>query len=306
MAVETPETCPLCDGRDTTVVVAHVRDQEYGAPGDYRWVRCTDCALVRLDPFPSLDVLDAAYPPDYHAYVEPESGITRWMRSMAFGRLAAGLAKQLPPGGAILDVGCSTGELLAAVGERGDFRLVGVESKQSAADAARERGVDVHQGDLESADIAAGSIDLAIMQHVLEHVFDPIASLQILARTMKPGGVLRGELPNLRSWDASLFGRYWGGGHAPRHLWHFSPATLRRALEHCGFVDIELSPALHTGHWALSIQNALRRNRDDCSGLVSGRTWYYPLFLMITIPINLVQMPLLRTGVMRFRARRPT
>ena len=123
-------------------------------------------------------------------------------------------------------------------------------------------------------------------------------------RILRPGGILVGELPNFNSWDARLFGRYWGGGHAPRHLWHFSPQTLRQAFERFEFEAIEIAPAIHTGHWELSIQNALRRKRSDCKNLVSGRTWYYPFLLVLTVPINALQMPLLQTGIMSFRVRK--
>ena len=86
---------------------------------------------------------------------------------------------------------------------------------------------------------------------------------------------------------------------------HFTPASLSAALRHSGFTGIRITPALHTGHWALSIQHALRRGRTDCAGLVSGRSWYYPFMLILTIPMNCLQMTLRKTGVMRFEARKP-
>ena len=143
------------------------------------------------------------------------------------------------------------------------------------------------------------------MQHVLEHVYEPSATMKRVAEILKPGGRVYGELPNFDSWDASLFGRYWGGGHAPRHICFFTPTTLRRLLESCGFERIRITPALHTGHWALSFQNWMRKSKTDCSDLNRGRTWYYPFFLLLTIPINLLQMLLMKTGIMRFEAFKP-
>lgn len=302
-AAGTRPDCPRCE--PSTCIAEGVTDMEYGAPGSFRWMRCQRCHLVRLDPEPSDEVLAAAYPATYHGYVEPKSAITRFLRDRSIKGLAAQLCAGLPDGGRVLDVGCARGDLLAAMGEEKRLELFGVEYSKEIADAARARGITIYQGDLSMVDLSPGTIDLVLMQHVLEHVLDPFDTLARVAELLKPGGRLVGELPNLASWDARLFGKYWGGGHAPRHIFHFTPQTLEASLRSRGFEDIVISPALHTGHWALSIQNWLRRGRTDTKGLVSGRTSYYPLFLLATIPINLLQMIGVRTGIMRFEARAP-
>jgi SAM-dependent methyltransferase len=282
-----------------------VRDHEYGAEGLFDWLRCVRCGLVRLAPAPEPERLARAYPPHYHAFASPRSRLTRWLIDRSRRRLAKTISSLLPPRGRVLDIGCSTGELLVAIGRHGEFELAGIESSPAAAQTARSRGIDVLAGDCEAVEIPPASTDLVLLQHVLEHVYDPIAMLRRIHACLRPGGRVIGELPNVASLDAWLFGRYWGGGHAPRHLWHFTPATLARALEVCGFRDARLRSALHTGHWALSIQNFLRRSRTTCDDLTSGRAWYYPLFLLATIPVNALQMPFGATGVMRFEARRP-
>ena len=303
-AQERPEACPLCGSGGSAAVVTSVRDYEYGAPGEYCWLRCDGCGLVRIDPMPTPEVLNLAYPCHYHAYAAPKSAITRLLLSLARRRTAARLAASLPSGAGVFDIGCSTGLLLEAIGKRRPARLFGVEYKPQAAEAARRRGISCQTGELEDADVEPASMDLAILHHVLEHVREPVETLRRTASILKPGARLVGELPNLDSWDARLFGRYWGGGHAPRHLWHFTPATLEAALRHAGFDDIVIRPALHTGHWALSIQHALRRGRVDCAGLTAGRTWYYPLLLLLTVPVNAVQATVHKTGIMCFEARR--
>jgi len=298
------DRCTLCGTAGGLVVVSGVRDYEYGAPGEYRWLRCPGCGLVRLDPFPSPDVLERAYPPDYHAYVTPRSILGGWLIDRARAAVARGLAAHLPDGGVVLDVGCSNGRLLADLGKLGTYRLLGVEYNAAMAAEARARSVEVWCGELADAPFAPRSVDLVVMQHVLEHVVAPLSTARIAATLLRPGGRLVGEVPNLASWDARLFGRTWGGGHAPRHLSHFTPATLARLLASAGFSSVVVRPSLHTGHWALSVQNWMRRNRYDTEGLRSGRTWYYPLLLLAFLPINLLQMPAHATGVMRFEALR--
>jgi SAM-dependent methyltransferase len=298
------QSCPLCQTDSTSVLVDAVQDYEYGAPGDYTWRRCDECGLVRIDPMPSPEVLARAYPPDYHAYVPPSSALSRSVMARTLAATAAAMVKRLPAGGTILDVGCSNGALLAAIGRLGDYRLLGVEYNAKAAAEAQSRGIETWRGDLGDAPFEPESVDLVTLQHVLEHVFDPAATLDSVSNLLKPGGRVIGELPNIDCWDYQIFGRAWGGGHVPRHLWHFTPKTLRRLLERAGFADVVIRPALHTGHWALSIQNWLRGPRRDTSGLRSGRAWYFPLLLLATIPINSIQMPMMKTGVIRFEATR--
>jgi SAM-dependent methyltransferase len=298
-------SCPTCDGEGFVCVAEGVRDHEYGAPGSWCWLRCTGCSLIRLDPMPTDAELARAYPPDYHAHVAANSRLTRALQAASDWLAARTLAAQLPENGAILDVGCGAGRLLEAVGRRGDHRLFGVETDSEAAASARSRGVEVFVGELEAAPFAEASLDAIVLRHVLEHVRDPIETLRSALRLLRPGGLLLGELPNHRSLDAWLFGSCWGGGHAPRHLWHFEPDSLCGSLSSSGFESIEVHPALHTGHWALSIQNGLRRGRSDLVGLRSGRASYYPALLLLTLPINALQWAGTRTGIMRFRAQRP-
>ncbi len=292
--------CPLCMCEERQALAEAVKDFEYGAPGEYTWLKCSRCQLVGIAPIPGPEILEQAYPSDYHAYVPAQSKLTRKLQSLSRQRTARAHASLAPTAGSILDIGCSTGLLLSAIGDLGRYQLFGVEYDRVAAASARARGIQVWEGDFADADIPPNSMDLVIAQHVLEHVLDPIETLRKIMTILKPGGRLAGELPNLDSWDARLFGRYWGGGHAPRHIFHFTPETLTRALHQCGFGETRIEPSLHTGHWALSIQNYLRRHKRTLQGLHSGRAWYYAPLLLATVPVNLLQMKNVKTGVMRF------
>jgi SAM-dependent methyltransferase len=300
-----PNSCVLCGSIEHHIVTEDIRDYEYGAPGIYDWEKCDSCGLIRLNPLPDGDTLALAYPSNYHAYVEPKSKITKYLIGKTRNKVAKALSRKISLNGSILDIGCSTGELLSTIQTFGRFQLFGVEYNENAARIARQKGIDVWQGEYANIVIPNSSMDLVLMQHVLEHVYDPYSTLQKTFNILKPNGLVLGELPNFDSWDAKIFGRYWGGGHAPRHIFHFTPQALHQVLEKCGFINIRISPALHTGHWALSLQNWIRRNQNDLNGLSSGRTWYYPFFLLLTLPINILQFLFFKTGVMRFEAQHP-
>jgi hypothetical protein len=54
---------------------------------------------------------------------------------------------------------------------------------------------------------------------------------------LRSDGIFYVFLPNVASWEARLFQSYWYGLEVPRHLYHFSPESLRRLMASVGFVE---------------------------------------------------------------------
>jgi SAM-dependent methyltransferase len=102
----------------------------------------------------------------------------------------------------------------------------------------------IHVGTLESAPHENGSFDLVTLWDVVEHVPDPRALLARVHELLKPGGALVLETQNVDSSFARLLGPKWQHYKHDEHLYHFSPATLRRLLAGAGFDVVELTPRL--------------------------------------------------------------
>jgi methionine biosynthesis protein MetW len=102
----------------------------------------------------------------------------------------------------ILDLGCSSGALGAALKERQDCAVVGVEVDPVYAARARERLDEVVEADLETVDLAPlGSFDCVLAADVLEHLRDPLGLLRAAADALAPGGSAVVSLPNVRYWN---------------------------------------------------------------------------------------------------------
>lgn len=211
--------------------------------GPYTLVRCPSCTLVFQDPHPGDDALAETY---YHDEAWTAEILTSLRDAMAerAGTFQGLLdATGLRPPGRALDVGCSSGAWIARAQEAG-WTASGVEIGAATAAAARDAGLDVHTGTLQSyAETAEpGTFDLITFWDVLEHVHDPHADLTIAHRLLRPGGHVAAALPNVDGWyprvTYALIGRrtrHWEYPELPVHLHDFSPTTLARLLDRAGF-----------------------------------------------------------------------
>jgi 2-polyprenyl-3-methyl-5-hydroxy-6-metoxy-1,4-benzoquinol methylase len=153
-------------------------------------------------------------------------------------RRAAILERVTGGPGTLLDVGCGTGEFGAVAARRG-WRVQGVELMADAAAHARSvHGLDVREGLLADSGLPERHYDVVCALHVLEHVPDAVGFLRELAARARPGGHVLIEVPNLDSAARAAAGARWMHLRPLEHLTHFTPATLRGALERAGLAPV--------------------------------------------------------------------
>jgi methionine biosynthesis protein MetW len=136
----------------------------------------------------------------------------------------------------VLDLGCSTGWLAAALKERSEVEVVGIEREPAYAALAKERCDRVVVGDVEDVPSDLGRFDCLVAADVLEHLVDPWSALEAYARLLEPGCRAIVSLPNAAHWTtfAALAAGSWPrrpeGIHDATHLRWF---TLRDAVDLC-------------------------------------------------------------------------
>lgn len=227
---ESAETAPFLEGRD------YISGKNFGLQ------RCDVCGFVFTWPQPTN--LDDYYPKfyrDYHPLVLRLFHLVQRLRTKLWTR------KFGQPGTA-LEVGCGHGWMLAALRDAG-WQVTGIERTADSARFASEKlGLAVIVGDLTALKPGA-QFDLIILHQVLEHLPNPMETLTTCARLLKPGGVVTIGVPNLASWQFRFSRRHWQHLDVPRHLGHFTPESLRGALnraglqvQRIGFVSLEYDP----------------------------------------------------------------
>ncbi len=227
--------CTLCRGEDHR----HLFTSQ-----GYRLVRCAGCGLAFVSNPPDAKQVAAFYDgdlaADYHRDLR-QPGSRASVRMDALARRHLVFVKSTIRSGKLVDIGCATGDFVAAARQAG-FDASGIELSGESARFAREvRGLPVMQGTVQDCSAAPGSLDVVTAFDVLEHIPDPMAELDHYRQRLKPGGWLFLSTPNIDG----LFPRlslglahrlnYWPHPEPPHHLFQFSVITLRRMLEASGF-----------------------------------------------------------------------
>lgn len=252
--------CDLC-GNGDSVLAFSGRDLLLDEDRQYDVRRCTECGLYRLDPQPDDAVLKAAYPDSYWRRVGNYVGPTRLAVRLLDRLRSSSLRNLIDNDAVVLDVGCGDGSRLSGLAGSASWRLLGIEPNANEATKARARGIEVFDCLWEEATVPEGSTDVILMHHVLEHLRSPRAGLKKSLLTLKPSGLLVIDLPNVGGLEASVWRQFWFGWELPRHLYAFSPTTIRRFLRDIGF-DIEsLNHQAIPADWIQSLQSLLRSRR---------------------------------------------
>ena len=136
--------------------------------------------------------VDAAY---VAAHIE--SSAQHWWFRGRLAVLLACLRRTLPPRRLrLLELGCGSGEVLAALGEFG--QAVGMEPHPDLAATARGRGLDVRVGRLpDDLGVPPRWADVVLLLDVIEHLDDDRSALMAASRALRKGGTLVVTVPAL-------------------------------------------------------------------------------------------------------------
>ncbi len=182
---------------------------------------------------PAPEELAALYAADLYAPGTPRAwplirAIHRQLNRQLIGRLGR-------PSGRLLDVGAGKGHFLAAAREAG-WDADGLEYSAGSATAARDLyGIEIRVADFMDLPAWPERYEALSMIHVLEHLPDPVRALEIARTMLTPGGRILISVPNAASFQARLFGPNWLHLDLPRHLYHFTHASLVHLLGRAGF-----------------------------------------------------------------------
>ena len=282
-------TCRVCGATEHTFAVMGVKDWEYGVEGEWAYRRCSSCGLLQLEPFPTVEDLVKAYDVDYYGYrTTAEKGrLYKLLFDVKDGLFKKKIARIVPRGAALLDVGCGSGEYLRRMSFLEPSRIDGIDFNETAVELARSKGVDCFQGIFPDFPGEPDTYDAVFMNNYLEHTLDPGVEVEKALRLLKPGGALIGEVPNSARWIASSSAATGAATTSPgtpsSSSRRVSPrSSSARASRACG----RTRSSRATTSRCRSRTGSSARLPDLASNprITHGRTWYYNHLLLATAP----------------------
>ncbi len=222
--------CLICGDRDAEVL------HELNA---YRVLRCKRCSLVFLYPTPAEDVL-LDYTEDAYSgkgLAETKDIFSNCRKGYSNDPVIQGYQKIIDRleactnGRRLLDVGCGTGVFLDIARKRG-WDVTGIDACESAVRIATEDfGVKTIHGAFDAEHFSDDSFDVITMLDFIEHVTDPLKTINTARSLLKNDGHILMTTPNHRSLvylTADRLGRLSAEGFKDSigKLYHFSHVTV--------------------------------------------------------------------------------
>lgn len=243
-------------------------------PSPFGVLRCPGCGLRWLSPRPTQLAYERVYSDEFYfggggTAVDAYTDLARSRRPYFRDRLARiegmlGLNRPLQ----VLEIGAATGEFLDEARSRG-HTASGVEFSADARRKALEQyGLTLLSPD-QSGSVGINSVDVIHMNHVLEHMPDPMRHIAWCRERLRPGGLMVIEVPQQLDNDLDRLKRALGLGgrhvafdaYSLHHTYFFTPITAQAMFQRAGFTVLALATAnpMRTPLWPVSLLNWVLR-----------------------------------------------
>lgn len=268
------DKCPLCLSEKTDRYL-RLKDH-FLSKEEFDVFRCIDCGFIFTQDHPDEDNISDYYKSeDYFSHNDNAKSLSAILykiarelmlkRKLRIIRKTSGLST-----GVLLDIGSGSGHFAAFIKKNG-WRVSGVEINKTVRErSSSEFNFPVFAPDRLSS-LQSESFDCVTLWHSLEHFQEPFKYTYEIKRLLKPGGICILALPNSSSCDAEYYRESWGAWDVPRHLWHFTPETVRLFSEKSGFFIRDILSLPFDVYYVSTLSEKYRSARSPLvSGILKG------------------------------------
>lgn len=261
--------CPVCNSTLLKPVL-NATDYTVSKEAFAVW-ECSDCTLRFTQDVPDSAHIGPYYKSeDYISHTNTSKGLVNKIYQTVRHRTIRNKRKLIEratglSGGKLLDIGCGVGTFLHAMQEHG-WTVTGLEPDAEARQvAAKLYNLQVQEiGELET--LPAATYDVITLWHVLEHVHQLHDYIERLRELLKPGGTLLIAVPNYTSRDAAVYGPYWAAYDVPRHLYHFSPASIDRLMAQHNMTVVTHKPMWYDSFYIALLSSKYKNGKSNWVG----------------------------------------
>jgi SAM-dependent methyltransferase len=203
-----PTSCRICGGTNLDPPVT-MREMMFGTREPFDYFRCQSCDTMQIMHIP--DDIGRFYPDNYYSFTPTRPTLRDKLRVLIKGHNKPDWAKNLSTNVSVIDIGCGGGEMLYSMHGWGFRKLTGYDPyTRNEIDDGRIRIVRT---------MPSERYDLVTMHHSIEHVPDPIATLEQAKAAMMPNGTIIVRIPVRQGAPWRDYGTNWVHADPPRHLY---------------------------------------------------------------------------------------
>ena len=265
----------FCKKNFFKIKIKKPNDYEYLKPVKSLIVECNNCQVLRQFPTPTKKQINNFYDEDYQNYTNSSNILLKFLSKIYFK--ISSLTYNINKDSYIQDYLCVTDEILNNFSKSGYKNLY-------ASDFIRHKNLEKKIKFSKNIEKFKNiKFDLIIINHVIEHVPDPLNFLFKLRSKLKPNGRIIGQTPNYKDFTFNLFGDTWGALHQPYHLNLFSKMSLKKLCSETSF-NVKISQAFMPTGISMSLENLIKKFFNIKT---KGRLKIYPFLLLGSFFINL-------------------
>lgn len=243
--------CFVCGSSDGEAVFRTAIDVCGLGNVSYAIRSCSGCGLTLQDPAVSPETMMRQYGM-FSNYTAFSTG-TPPLAPPAERMLKVLEAEGVRPG-QVYDVGASTGAMLWHLRERG-WKATGCDLSPKAVEQARTlNGIDLDLGSDSDGLAGRTGLDLITFSHVLEHIYDPPATLRRVHAALADDGLLMIEVPCLVAPQTNPPGLF-----MMEHINYFDATSLENLFTRAGFTILQ-NP-IEENNWPFPVITVLARKQ---------------------------------------------
>lgn len=275
--MNTPRPCPVCNVCNSSELFRQsFSSLSSGSLLDgYSLTICNVCGAGYAQDIPDRVVFDRYYAEmSKYEYID-RSGIQTDSEMQRFREEVDLVEPYLTNTDRILDIGCSTGGLLAEFKRRGFLNLIGIDPSPACAKFTEELyGITAKSATISTLDRLNEQVDIVFLTGVLEHLRDLDSSLDLVKSCLKPNGLIFLVVPDATRYDCHFSAPF--QFFSIEHINYFSPVSLSNLMARHGFsavstqrLTLQLTSNANEPsisglfRWNLEPQNSLKFVRDE-------------------------------------------
>jgi len=251
LCAEDAETCFSSAGRTDLPCVAcgSSETQHEFTKSGFAYARCAACGTLYQTPRPTIEAFERFYRNSESSRFWAEEffpAVAERRRGSIFRprveRLARMCAEKSVLVERLVDVGAGFGIFLEEWRNVSPgTELLAIEPSGLLANACRAKGFRVVEDIVENVRGYDGFADLVVCFEVLEHVWDPVAFLKILARLARPGGFVCITTLGIDGFDFATLWERSASIFPPHHINFLSVAGFATAFARAGLEDVAIT-----------------------------------------------------------------